>query len=362
MTRNAFAIAAVVVAALAAAQCGGAATAPTAAVSMVSGVTLSAPNVIVGGAGQGTVTLSGRRAAGGASIALSSSNPAVATVPTTATIPAGSSSVSFTITAIAPGTATFVASINGSSSQSPTFTVGPRAVALASLTLARSTVVGGDSVTATATLTGAAPAGGASVSLTGSDPASVPASVTVLTGFSSATFTVQTRAVGGTIAATVAGAYGGVSASTVLSITRPTVATASFGVTGPTESDTCALTNAGATLNCTFNGSTSSAPGTIVAWDWSYTVGTTLSQTTTGAVLTQAAVNCSWLPPPPLAGGHDVAAADRDAHGPRQPGERQRQGGQRRCAALRERRVRLLRVHRRIGRGRGRQFCNALQG
>ena len=303
MTRNAFAIAAVVVAALAAAQCGGAATAPTAAVSTVSGVTLSAPNVIVGGVGQGTVTLAAAALAGGASIALSSSNPAVATVPTTATIPAGSSSVSFSITAIAPGTATFIASINGSSSQSPMFTVGPRAVALASVTLAQSTVVGGDSVTATATLTGAAPAGGASVSLTGSDPVSVPASVTVLTGFSSATFTVQTRAVGGTIAATVAGAYGGVSASTVLSITRPTVATASFGVTGPTESDTCVLTNAGATLNCTFNGSTSSAPGTIVAWDWSYTVGTTLSQTTTGAVLTQVAVSCSWLPPPPFAAG-----------------------------------------------------------
>jgi len=303
MTRNTILTAGVLVAAIAAARCGGAGTAPTTAASTVAGVTLSAPNVIVGGVGQGTVTLTAAALAGGASIALSSSNPAVATVPATATIPVGSSSVSFSITAIAQGTATFIASINGSSSQSPMFTVGPRAVALASLTLAQSTVVGGDSVTATATLTGAAPAGGASVSLTGSDPASVPASVTVLTGFSSATFTVQTRAVGGTIAATVAGAYGGVSASTVLSITRPTVATASFGVTGPTESDTCVLTNAGATLNCTFNGSTSSAPGTIVAWDWSYTVGTTLSQTTSGAVLTQAAVSCSWLPSPPLAAG-----------------------------------------------------------
>jgi hypothetical protein len=118
MIRNAIPIAAVLVAAVAAAQCGGAATTPTApttAVSTVTGVTLSAPTVIVGGVGQGTVTLMAAALTGGASIALSSSNPAVATVPATATIPVGSSSVSFSITAIAPGTATFIASINGSS-------------------------------------------------------------------------------------------------------------------------------------------------------------------------------------------------------------------------------------------------------
>jgi len=36
-----------------------------------------------------------------------------------------------------------------------------------------------------------------------------------------------------------------------------------------------------ATLNCTFNGSTSSAPEPSFAWDWSYTVATTFSQVTT---------------------------------------------------------------------------------
>ena len=79
--------------------------------------------------------------------------------------------------------------------------------------------------------------------------------------------------------------------------------TANFGVTGPNLTDTCALTNSGNTIDCTFNGSTSSAPGTIVAWDWSYTVATTFSHTTSGAVLTQPAVNCSLLPAPPLADG-----------------------------------------------------------
>jgi hypothetical protein len=179
-------------------------------------------------------------------------------------------------------------------------TAGP---VLSSMSLSSSSVVGGNTVNGTATLTGAAPAGGASVSLSGSDPAvTVPASVTVQAGSTSATFTISTRAVGGTIAATISGSYGGASASTVLSVTRPTVATANFGVSGPSETETCTMADAN-TVNCTFNGSTSTAPGTITAYDWSYTVATTFSQTTSGAVLTMPSVNCSFLPPPPLPAG-----------------------------------------------------------
>ena len=60
------------------------------------------------------------------------------------------------------------------------------------------------------------------------------------------------------------------------------------------------MTNAGNTLNCTFNGSTSRAPGTIVAWDWTYGAATIFSQTTTVPVLAMPAVNCGIMPPPPL--------------------------------------------------------------
>jgi hypothetical protein len=106
--------------------------------------------------------------------------------------------------------------------------------------------------------------------------------------------------VGGTIPSTITGSYGGASVSIAVSVTAPTVATAIFGVTGPTETETCTLINAGNTINCTFNGSTSTAPGTIVAWDWTYRVATTFSQTTTGPVLSMPAVTCSLLPAPPL--------------------------------------------------------------
>jgi len=59
----------------------------------------------------------------------------------------------------------------------------------------------------------------------------------------------------------------------------------------------------GNTLNCTFDGSTSTAPGTIVAWDWSYRVATRFAQTTSGPQLTRPGVNCGLMPPPPLPAG-----------------------------------------------------------
>jgi hypothetical protein len=116
----------------------------------------------------------------------------------------------------------------------------------------------------------------------------------------SGSFAVTTKSVDSTVTNTISGSYGGVSASAVLSLTQQTVAIANFGVTGSTESDTCALSNGGNTLDCTFNGSTSTAPGTIVAWDWTFKVAATFAPATTGAVLSQPATNCSLLPSPLL--------------------------------------------------------------
>ena len=283
--------------------CGGASTSaspPAITGPTVSTVTLSASTIALNGAGQGTITLSAT-AATAVSVTLTTSNAAVATVPASVAVPAGSSTAAFTITGVAAGTATVTATLNGSSSQSPMFTVVRIAVSLISFTSA--SVVGGNSISGTVALTAAAPAGGAVVVLAAADPVTVPASVTVPAGSSSATFGVTTRAVNGTIVATVTGTYGGASASASLSVTKPTAATASFGVTGPTETDTCSMGNSGNTLKCTFNGSTSSAPGNIVSYQWTFQVGTTLSQTTTGPVLDSPAVTCGWLPAPPLPAG-----------------------------------------------------------
>ncbi|HEX4347547.1 MAG TPA: hypothetical protein VHZ73_08240 [Vicinamibacterales bacterium] len=169
--------------------------------------------------------------------------------------------------------------------------------------MSTATVVGGDAASGSVVLTGAAPTGGALVTLSAGDPLTVPASVTVPAGANEAAFAVATRVVGVSTSGTVNGTYGGASASMSLAVTRAE-AVANFGVTGATESETCSLTNGGATLNCTFNGSTSTAPGTIVSWDWTYGVAGSFSQTTSSATLTMPTVNCSLIPAPPMPAGN----------------------------------------------------------
>jgi hypothetical protein len=108
------------------------------------------------------------------------------------------------------------------------------------------------------------------------------------------------------IPSTITASYGGASASAVLTVFPflATVATANFGVSGVSLTDTCALTDNGATLECTFDGSTSTAPGTIVAWDWTYGTSAGIVTRTTGVpVLTLPKVSCAFVPPPPLQNG-----------------------------------------------------------
>jgi hypothetical protein len=283
-------------------QCGGSKSPTGPAPNTTVSVALTTATITAGNTGQGTVSLTTPAPAGGSSVTLSSSNRAVATVPASVTVPAGSSSATFVITAASPGTATITASLSGSTAQSPVLTVTTQ-VLLSSLSIGSSNVVGGSQAIVTATLTGAAPTGGAVVTLSSGDPITVPASVTVPAGSTSAPFTIFTRVVGGTISGTITASYAGTSKSLVLAVTRPTVATASFGTTGPTQTETCELANNGTTLNCTFDGSTSTAPSSIIAWDWTYGVAASLARTTSTAVLTQPAFNCTLLPPAPLPAG-----------------------------------------------------------
>jgi hypothetical protein len=155
-------------------------------------------------------------------------------------------------------------------------------------------------------LSAPAPTGGASVTLSGADPANVPASVIVPAESTSVTFMISTRVVGGTIPTTITASYGGASRSAVLSVTKPTVAIAMFGVSGPNQSDTCSMNDAGSAITCVFNGSTSVAPGNIVAFDWTFGVpgvAATFAQTTAEPVLSMPSADCSLLPEPPLPAG-----------------------------------------------------------
>ena len=105
------------------------------------------------------------------------------------------------------------------------FRVDPAAPAplptLTGLTLAPFSLVGGQSSTATVTLGGPAPAGGAVVALTsGSSVASVPATLKVPAGATSASFAVSTKRVARTKTVTIRASYNGGSVSAVLTVTR----------------------------------------------------------------------------------------------------------------------------------------------
>ncbi|GIV09313.1 MAG: hypothetical protein KatS3mg019_1404 [Fimbriimonadales bacterium] len=96
----------------------------------------------------------------------------------------------------------------------------PTQPSLNALTLNPTSVVGGNSVTGTVTLTAAAPAGGFVVNLSSSNTsiASVPSSVTVPAGATSANFTVSTSAVSSSTSVTITAAANGVSRTATLTV------------------------------------------------------------------------------------------------------------------------------------------------
>jgi hypothetical protein len=91
--------------------------------------------------------------------------------------------------------------------------------ALSSVSASPNPVVGGNASTGSVTLTVAAPAGGVVVTLSTANPAaSVPASVTVPDGASTATFAIGTSAVSVSTVGTLSASYGGVTKTVTLTV------------------------------------------------------------------------------------------------------------------------------------------------
>jgi hypothetical protein len=220
---------------------------------------LAQPSVTGGGTVQGTVVIQDRPApAGGFRLFLTSSNTAVATVPSSVLVPEGSFRANFTITtSTVPASVPVRISVSDDGlPDSPVLWVDPGtppAPAVSALSLSPTSVTGGSSSTGTVTLTAAAPTGGLVVSLTSSNTAlaTVPASLTVPAGATSATFNVATASVSATAAATITATGGGASRSASLTVTAPSgpsLSTLSLNPTtvasGGTSTGTVTLTGA----------------------------------------------------------------------------------------------------------------------
>ncbi len=195
---------------------------PTPAPLSLSSLTLSSTSVTGGNSVQGTVSLSAV-APSATVINLASSN-AAASVPASVTVAAGASSASFTVnttTVSATVSATISGMFNGVT-RTATLTINPVAaptpISLSSVTLASTSVVGGNSVQGTVRLSAAATAATVVNLASSNAAASVPPTVTVPVGASSTNFTVNTTTVSATVSATITGTLNGITRTATLSI------------------------------------------------------------------------------------------------------------------------------------------------
>jgi hypothetical protein len=187
---------------------------------VLSGVSVSPSSVVGGSSSIGTVTLSAPQS-GASVVALSTPAPStVATMPSSVTVPAGATSASFTITTFAVTeqfNMNIFAGLAGSPGQQALLLIKPGGpTGVSGLTMNPVDLAGGGSSTGTVRLSGAAPSGGAVVTLSkglanggaGTVPVTVPASVTVPAGQTTATFPIGTSAVSATTTVRITAAFG----------------------------------------------------------------------------------------------------------------------------------------------------------
>lgn len=169
-----------------------------------------APLILVGGNSSfGTVKMSGLAPVGGVIINLSTSF-GDATAPNTVTIAGGANSAQFTIatSGVSKVMPVSITATEGATSLTQTLMLEP--AALASIAISPSSIVGGNATTGTVTLSGDATIGGTTVKLISNSKAgTVPASVTVASGSSSATFSIATSVVAAATTVAVTATQGG---------------------------------------------------------------------------------------------------------------------------------------------------------
>lgn len=204
----------------------------------ISSVSITPSTVAPGGSATGTVTLAGPAPAGGATITFLSTNTSVAPSPASIVIAAGQTSGTFPVTTNAAAVLTVPTAIgiwasDGAVSKFATLTVVP-VVKLTGISI--TPVQGGMPTSGFVTLNIPAQTGGATVTLTSSHPTAVtlPATITVPQGATSASFQVTTTAVKNVVNIPVSATYNGVTVTGTATLNpAPVVALAAISVVTP---------------------------------------------------------------------------------------------------------------------------------
>ncbi len=196
----------------------------TSANPTLSNLSISPLSVTGGSSATGTVTLTAPATGNGVPVSLSSES-AIASVPPGVTVDPGASTAAFTITtsSVTTSQSTIIRATHGTASRAFTLSVTPAATgpAVTSVTLSESSVVGGTPVTGTVRLASAAPSGGTTVFLSSDNTAvvTVPATVTVPAGATTATFTVETKPTTNSQSSVIVAEAGGGRVGAVLTVT-----------------------------------------------------------------------------------------------------------------------------------------------
>ena len=237
-------------------------------------------------------------------VQVTSSDPQVAAVPAFATIPASNNFGGFTIvtSAVTTRTVVTITVTGGGVSLSADLVVHPSLPALTGFSVSPTTVRGGNPATGTVTLDSPAPAGGLGVSLGSSLPgaASVPATVTVPAGASTASFTITTFPVDNTTAQLSASLgsttlFAALSITSAPSVTLTSVTLSPSSVVGGASSTgtvrlSAAAPSGGAVVSLSDNSATATVPASVTvaagATTATFTVTTSAVSSTTAVTIT----------------------------------------------------------------------------
>src|SRR3954452_10570552 len=198
----------------------------TATPAALASLALTSASIAGGAATTGTVTLTAPAPAGGATIRLSGSMEGQVVTPPNVTVPAGSTSATFTITA-PPVPATFYVLIQASlgfnaTAQAKLLEIRPGSTAptLSGFSVSPTDIVSGNSTQGIVQLVTSAPAGGGVVTLTSSNPAvlQVPPTVSVPAGNNSTNFPITTNATSAFTTVEVDASAGGVTRSAFVNL------------------------------------------------------------------------------------------------------------------------------------------------
>ena len=187
----------------------------------VAALTLRSNTVAGGQAATMSILLDGPAPPPGTPVAMSSSNPGVAPVPASVTVPVGATTMDISIATSAvaqPTTVSILAHSTNVVTRSASLSVAPRT--LASIVLSASSIAGGDATTGHLTLTGPATPPGMPIQLSSSNPSlvSVPSSLIIPGDSTAKAFQVSSGAVTQATSVNITATAGGVSKVVALSL------------------------------------------------------------------------------------------------------------------------------------------------